>query len=737
MRRPGLHGGTENLVSYSGSTGSGRRSFSWVDCSALWRQVLTQCVTLLVVPVLIFVFEGVTWGSSTSLILPGTCFNHQAPQRFDGKMPVYPLPGHRPSVSPLGQCSGMMTAGEEDTLMYHVSHTGLAYGVASEASGYGDKVLFTSPSASQCCRRWPAFARLLFDCGRYAYPEGGAPLGWGNGVIDRFCSYRTSKSGKFSTHITRRERQHRAKACPPLWRFPQHAAADKFNEHPNHIHAPQVAQAQVSFAGRLVRRKPQLPRILFLKQLLWPSSKQAFKSGGRLSPIVAMPGNNNGSGNSLLGHIKSLQQSFNAMRKNTGKGKGQQQQQQQQQRNNRLSPHQMMLMQGALMRSIPKAIMSKEVRYHRGAPSTSHTFAPRGHGYYDAFVNQPDSLCLASQVGPCTPVEGFTRVNLLGTAGVTDATYTLWSGFQVATTAKVTDNTSLLIFNPGASDMVVAQHVRLVADGANIASVKTDDISILAFADFGPVLTPSHWNAIDDHDRAVTEVRQEPPLDPAGRIESIPVRGSMRIRNITENFGIGGEVRIMRYNGGLNLNPTDTVANPQSMSVKDYLDICDMLRDTKRALSMDGHELKQPQQSNSYPADHVRSMTFKQDNHFNEAVMYPSYCTIIVLVDNFKASQTQVNNSYSVAMTVQRAARFKPGTLLHSKSISPPADAGQHSTHAKLEALKPAAGTVAKGLVNAAAAFGPPPLKAAAAATNKIMNFAEFQRANQFFRKKG
>lgn len=685
--------------------------------------MLTQCVTLLVVSVLFFVFEGAKWGSSTSLILPGTYFNHQAPQRFDGKMLVYPLPGHRPSVSPLGQCSGMMTAGEEDTLMYHVSRTGLAYGVASEASGYGDKVLFTSPSASQCCWRWPAFARLLVGCGRYAYPEGGAPLGWGNGVIDRFRSYRTSKSGKFFTHITRRERQHRAKACLPFWQLPQHAAAEKINEHPNHIHAPQVAQAQASFADHLVRRKPQLSRILFLKQLLWPSLKQAFKSGGRLSLIVAMPGNNKGSGNSLLGHIKSLQQSFNAMKKSTGKAKGQ--------RNSRMSQNQIMLAQGALMRSIPKVIMSKEDRYHRGAPSTSHTFAPRGHGYYDAFVNQPDSLCLASQVGPCTPVEGFTRVNLLGTAGVTNATYTIQSSDQLTVTAQVTDNTSLLIFNPGASDMVVAQHIRLIADGANVASVKTDDVSVLAFADFGPVLSPDPWHTADDQDRAVTEGRGEPRLDPAGRIESIPVRGSMRIRNITENFGIGGEVRIMRYNGGLNLDPTT-----QGMTVKDYLDICDMLRDTKRALSMDGHELKQPQQSNSYPADHVRSMTFRQDNHFTEAVMYPAYCTLIVLVDNFKASQTQVNNSYSVAMTVQRAARFKPGTLLHSKSISPPADAGQHSTYARLEALKPAAGTVAKGLVNAAAAFGPPPLKAAAAATGKIMSFAEFQRAKQFFGKK-
>lgn len=429
-----------------------------------------------------------------------------------------------------------------------------------------------------------------------------------------------------------------------------------------------------------------------------------------------MPGNNKGSGNSLLGQIKSLQQSFSAMKKKTAQSKGQ--------RNNQMSRHQMALMQGALMRSIPKTIMSKTDRFHHGAPSTSHTVAPRGHGYYDAFANLPDSLCLASQVGPCTPVEGFTRVNLLGTSGVLAASYGVVDHAGVTTTAHVTDNTSLLVFNPGASDMVVAQHISLIADGSNAASVKTDDVSVLAFADFGPVLAPHPYHTLNDHDAYVGshDGLRAADADPSGRIESIPIRGSLRIRNITENFGIGGEVRVMRYNGGLNM---------ASMTVKEYLEICDMLRDTKRALSMDGHELKQPQQSNCYPADHVRSMTFKQDNHFREAVMYPSYCTLIVLVDNFKASQTQVNNSYSVAMTVQRAARFKPGTLLHSKSISPPADAGQHSHHSKLEALKPAAGAVAKGLMNAAASFGPPPLKAAAAATSGMMNFAEFQRAKQ------
>ena len=123
--------------------------------------------------------------------------------------------------------------------------------------------------------------------------------------------------------------------------------------------------------------------------------------------------------------------------------------------------------------------------------------------------------------------------------------------------------------------------------------------------------------------------------DPSGRVESIPVRGSMQVRNVTENFSVGGEIRFLRYNGGLSLGH-DIPASynvSEDMGVVEYLDICDMIRDTKRSTSMDGHEVKATTQCNTYPADHVRAMTFAEDRTFSEAVRVPSYCSVLMLVE--------------------------------------------------------------------------------------------------------
>lgn len=343
----------------------------------------------------------------------------------------------------------------------------------------------------------------------------------------------------------------------------------------------------------------------------------------------------------------------------------------------------------AMVRSIPRQIVSKPQRYSRGTPSVSHTFAERGHGYYDAFLHQPEAIVLGSQVGPCTPIEGYTLFNLRGEGGVSDLEYNAVTGnaFSAAPTG-VTDNTSLLVFNPGSSNKRVCQIYRLSADSANpaVAIVTREDVDVAAFSALGPSNFHNEW-AISAVDGAAGTIE-----DPTGRIENIPLRGSLRIRNVTENLAVGGEVRILRYNGGLLLGhdaPGNTSQNP-TMGVKEYLDICTMMRDTKRTHSMDGHELKATHQSNTYPADHVRSMTFETDISFEETVRNPSYCTLLVLVDNFKASGSQVNNTYSIGMTVQRAARFKPGTILHNKAFSPPAHQPSHADATRKEAEKPA-----------------------------------------------
>jgi len=598
------------------------------------------------------------WG--TSILSTTSTLVHLVPQRFDVKMQDNLLPGVLASVSPLGQCSGEMTAGIEGTLMSHVSWGIPAYSSVSEASGYGGTVLLTSLAASQGCWRWPAFTRPYSHEIYETYPEQRAVLGWEIRPFHASFGYHTPKPNRGGSGGLELRHARLLSMLPPKSKF----------EHHNYIHVPAEA-TQASLLGCKARQS----------LLTSHQPRRTSTSTSTFGTAMSTKGNKSGAkgGNGGGGGITFKQ--FQQMAKFMGQ-RGNRQANRAQRRNQQS--------QNAKIRSIPRNILPRLERFVQGLPSTTNTVAVRGQGYYDAFVQHPETLVLASQVGPCTPVEGFTRYNIIGSGGVTDATY--YANATVTTT--VSDNTTLFVFNPGSSTDVVAKAYSLTANASNEAVVQETPCSVTAFGEFGPAITnhghDGNHNVDADH---------QSTMSPGMRIESIPIRGSIRIRNITENYGIGGEIRIMRYNGGLLLGH-DTVGNNQTsgaLTPANYLDICDMLRDTKRALSLDGHEVKHPHQCNTYPADHVRSMTFQEDLSFHEVVRKPSYCSILVLVDNFKASQTQVNNSYSIAMTVQRAARFDPGTLLHSKSIVPDVNPIGHSQMSRGEALKPAAHALVKG----------------------------------------
>lgn len=350
------------------------------------------------------------------------------------------------------------------------------------------------------------------------------------------------------------------------------------------------------------------------------------------------------------------------------------------------------------MRSIPKVVRSRNERFTHGAPSTTSTFAARGHGYYDAFTNAAEALVLASQVGPCTPVEGFTRLTLAGHAGVTDKAYESITGLSSVYTTGLTDNTSLIVLNPGASDRTVGRIYKLgvSASNASHAAVVKTDIDVTAFADLGPVIDTAsvEYNYQDGPATAGVASNQ----GPTGRVESIPLRGSVRMRNVTEAVAVGGEVRVLRFNGGLALGhdvPTSHGTLSPDMGVAEYVSICEMMRETKRTHSFDGAELRTTHQSNTYPADLIRAMTFQTDVSFSEACARPGYCTLLILIDDFRASSTGLNNTYSLGINVQKAARFTPGTLLHSKQIQPGADSNTHAMVTQIEVSKPSLHRVA------------------------------------------
>jgi len=349
------------------------------------------------------------------------------------------------------------------------------------------------------------------------------------------------------------------------------------------------------------------------------------------------------------------------------------------------------LARGAQLRSIPKHRVTKEMMLATGAPSKLTAFAQRGQGTYDAYAKTPESATLAAQVGPCTPVEGFARLAMPGSTGVEDKTYDIETGSSGPTiTGQITSNAQLVVFNPGSSDSVIAKAYHLKANGT-YAEVAEHPVTCAAFFEMGPSMQSDGVYQIDNYDGNANTSSH-----PTGRVESIPIRGSMRIRNITENFAVGGEVRIMRFNGGLNLAydiPGTAAVHQSYMGVKEFLAICDMMRESKRAQTFDAAELRTTHQVNTYPADSVRSHTFKEDTSFWEAVMTPKYCTILVLIEDFKStmSASGANNTYSFGFVAQRAARFRPGTILHNKQIVPNVNQNQHKENVNREEAAPPA----------------------------------------------
>lgn len=314
----------------------------------------------------------------------------------------------------------------------------------------------------------------------------------------------------------------------------------------------------------------------------------------------------------------------------------------------------------ANLRSIPKGPPQKKgAQFTRGALKTPQ-FAPRGHGYYDAFAQTPDSAVVSATTGPATVISGYSSDTVPGGPNVT-GTYTLGTGL---TSPPYTGNATLIMFNPGSSDDVIGKIHRLGVNAAGTLNVATTNIVASQFGELGPARGNDRlmMNVHVDGDPNTTDVR------PTRRVESIPLRGSLRIRNVTEALSVGGAVRALRYNGGIQMNADtpssgqDNIGAPADPGM--FLTVCSMVRDSPRTKIFDGHELRHSHQSNTYPADFVRSMAFECDTTFDEAVARPGYCNLIILIDDFTASNTLTNNSYEVTMMVQRAARFGMGTIL-------------------------------------------------------------------------
>lgn len=354
----------------------------------------------------------------------------------------------------------------------------------------------------------------------------------------------------------------------------------------------------------------------------------------------------------------------------------------------------------AQMRSIPKGPAKKKEELFTQGALKSFQFAPRGHGYYDAYANRPDTATVAATTGPATIVTGHSSDTIQGYSTVTGvyatAALPFVEGVPDVAAPSHTGNATLVVFNPGSSDDVVAQvHMleRVTTTTPASLRVRTQMINCAQFSEFGPTTThPATDVQHRDPDGFVNDTAK-----PTRRIESIPLRGSIRFRNITEAFSVGGVVRVLRYNGGLAFNHQGTmiVDDPSDTPQVDaFLSVCNIVRDSTRTKVFTGHELRSMHQSNSYPADFVRSMSFERDRSIYEAISAPGYCSLVVLIDDYAASTTAVNNTYEFQFMVHRAARFGPGTILHGMARSLPVKPDLHNNESKSEESKDAANLV-------------------------------------------
>jgi hypothetical protein len=227
-------------------------------------------------------------------------------------------------------------------------------------------------------------------------------------------------------------------------------------------------------------------------------------------------------------------------------------------------------------------------------------------------------------------------------------------------------SSTLILFNPGASDAEIATIHDIVSSGTTSVSVRKRSVLCSQLLEFGPA-RPSSGGQFTEHADGDGDTRAH---NVTRRICNLPLRGSIRIRNTTEGLNVGGVVRVLRLNAGVRMNEDllgDTDRQDGNPTTSGYLNVCSMIRDSVRSKTFTGHELKASHQMNSYPVDFIKCMSFREDVTLNETISQPAFCTVAILIDNFLPSGTGArNNSYEITCQVHRAARYDPSSILGS-----------------------------------------------------------------------
>jgi len=295
-------------------------------------------------------------------------------------------------------------------------------------------------------------------------------------------------------------------------------------------------------------------------------------------------------------------------------------------------------------------------------PATSDMMAPQGHGYYDAFTTFAGSAMTHLSIGPATPI-------------VSKTTCLMSNGESIKTDYQF--GAQMLVIGPSSSKTQAMLY--------RCSSGRDDD-------------------AVDSVAFDSSQLQSDSPS------ESIPTRCSVRIRNYTNAYSLGGVVRVLRATTGMFLDRDYT-------SNADFMNLLEGVRDHRRTCSYTGKEFVSALQTNCIVADQSRSLLFADNGvspsaavlpwfvneYANKALPYadhnsntrltfdiekpvdsftcfvanPTFSPIVIIFEPFGAGATA--NTYECIVQSQFLAHYRQGTMLANLAITP------SSNHAALE----------------------------------------------------
>jgi len=288
-------------------------------------------------------------------------------------------------------------------------------------------------------------------------------------------------------------------------------------------------------------------------------------------------------------------------------------------------------------------------------PASSNVIAPRGFGYYDAFLHNPFSAAVHMSIGPATPIVGTTVVS---EGMVTQKPFSL---VGTGPGSGLEGGAILLIIMPSTSDtQAVAYYCSSVAT--------TDPIS--------------------------GTVYKSPQLQVDKPDNAIPTRCSFRMRNWTQHVGVGGIVRVLRMTTGVALRyGTGYTSNGE------LAQLIEGIRTHSRTRTYGGEELTDTHQKNCTVVDQSKATWFNdwdQDTpntqlpwtatagwdqsptavtgNFTKELHDPLYTPMAIVLEPFVAavSGSTVGNKYEFNVRSHFLAHYAQGSMLANMAISAP-----------------------------------------------------------------